>query len=278
MSLSPPPIGHRFLTHESIPADIILFSEAGGEASVSKSELARIRGFEIKDAGVKGLGIFSLQKFYWEDLVIAEAPLFSIQRGYREDNDDYRGLSQKAVEAAVNALAPEKRREYESLQSTHPDKERKWGIFATNVYGISDDSCGIFLRSSRFNHSCSPNARFSSNEEMQRLEIYALRDIARGDEILVTYLSCRKVYGSTRAERQVRLRSLGFTCSCVVCTQPETVASDQRRARLKKIWESLPHFTPNQSRQYLLAIDRATRLLEEEGYIADYEDFADEDD
>jgi hypothetical protein len=68
------------LTSDLIPADIKLFSEAEGDASVSKSELARIRGFEVTNAGAKGLGVFALQEFYQGDLVIAEAPLFSIPR------------------------------------------------------------------------------------------------------------------------------------------------------------------------------------------------------
>ena len=138
---------------------------------------------------------------------------------------------------------------------------------------MTDDTCGIFLQCSRFNHSCSPNARYSWNPEIKRLRIYALRDIARGEEILVSYLSSRNVYGSTRAERQARLQLRGFTYNCVVCTQPETVASDERRVRVKELWESIPYFPPNQSRQRLLAIARAIRLLKEEGYAADYDDF-----
>jgi hypothetical protein len=100
-----------------------------------------------------------------------------------------------------------------------------------------------------------------------------LCDIARGDEILVSYLRSRTVYGSTRAKRQARLQLRGFTCNCVVCTQPETVASDERRVRVKELWESIPYFPPNRSRQRLLAIARAIRLLKEEGYAADYDDF-----
>ena len=260
-------LGHRCLTHDSIPADIKLFSEAGGDASVSKSELDRIRGFEVKDAGVKGLGVFALQEFHRGDLVIAEAPLFSLQRGGKDR------LSRKAVEDAVNALTPEKRQEYESLQSTCPNEEGIWGIFATNVFQTNDDSCGIFLLCSRFNHSCSLNARYSWNPEIKRLRIYALRDIACGEEIFVSYLSGTDVYGSTRMERQARLQSRGFTCDCVVCTQPNTVASDERRVRIKKIWESIPYFTPSYSHERLLAITHAIQLLKEEGYAADYNKF-----
>jgi hypothetical protein len=263
------PIGHRCLTRDLVPVDIKLFSEAGGDASVSKSELAKIPGFEVADAGVKGLGAVALQEFHRGDLVIAEAPLFSIIQ--REDNERF---NREAAEAAINALSPEKRKEYESLHNTHSNRvARNWGIFSTNVFQMTDDTCGIFLQCSRFNHSCSPNARYSWNPQAKRLRIYALRDIARGDEILVTYLGGRNVYGSTRAERRVRLQLRGFTCYCDVCTQPDTVASDERRIRVKELWESIPYFLPNQGRQRLLAIARGIKLLKEEGYAADYDDF-----
>ena len=124
------PVGHHCLTQVSIPTDIKLFSEAGGDASHAKSILSKIPGFEVANAGVKGLGVFALQEFHRGDLIIAEAPLFSIIQ--HEGNDR---LDREAAEAAINALAPEKREEYESLENTRPDEvARNWGIFSTNVF------------------------------------------------------------------------------------------------------------------------------------------------
>ena len=275
MSLSPTlPIWHRCLTHDSIPADIELFSEAGGDASVSKSELARIRGFEVTKAGAKGLGVFALQDFYRGDLVIAEAPLFSIRRVRVEGHG---GIQYRCgtIEAAIDALTPEKRRGYESLDNARPREMCRCGIFSTNSFGVDeDDSVKIFLQCSRFNHSCTPNARYSWNPEVERFRIYAFRDIARGEEIFVTYLG-RDTYWSTRAERQARLQPRGFTCTCAVCTQPNTAASDERRVRIKKIWESRSNLTPDNSDEYLLAIVHAIHLLKEEGCADGYDEFTD---
>ena len=39
------------MTRDSISADIKLFSEAGGDASVAEGELARIPGFGVAEAG-----------------------------------------------------------------------------------------------------------------------------------------------------------------------------------------------------------------------------------
>ena len=99
---------------------------------------------------------------------------------------------------------------------------------------------------------------------------------SHGDETFVFYLCCRNVYGSTRTEKQTRLQPRGFTCCCVVCTQPETVVNDEQRVRVKELWESIPYSSaPTQSRQCLLAIARAIHSPKEvrkEGYAADHDD------
>jgi len=141
---------------------------------------------------------------------------------------------------------------------------------------MRSDHSGIFLEVSRFNHSCSPNARYSWNPDIKRMRVYALRDIAYGDEIFVSYLASRSVYGSSRAERRTRLAErYKFACACAACglQGPAAVASDKRRLQITALWESVPHFLPQQTRNRLLAIVHAIHLLEEEGYAADYDDF-----
>ena len=54
------------------------------------------------------------------------------------------------------------------------------------------------------------------------------------------------------------------------------MASDERRVRVKKIWESIPNFTPNQSHERLLAVAHAIHLLKEEDYAAAYDEFTDD--
>ena len=275
-SLSPTlPIWCRCLTYDSIPADIKLFSEAGGDASISKIGLTRIRGFEVKKARAKGLGVFALQEFYRGDLVIAEAPLFAIPHQPVECEGRKGGrVNRETLEAAIDALAPEKRQEFESLDNTHPSLMGRCGIFATNSFGFhNEDSAGIFLHCSRFNHSCCPNATYSWHPEVKRLRIYALRDIARGDEISISYSGSTVSYSSTRTERQAQFQRRGFTCKCAVCTQPNTTASDERRARIKKIWELKSNFTTDYSHEFLFTVALAAHLLKEEGCADGYDEF-----
>jgi hypothetical protein len=165
-----------------------------------------------------------------------------------------------------------------SLKNSHHGRRSTnplYGIFSTNAFKMGEHNAGIFVQASRFNHSCSPNARYSWNPEIKRLNIYALRDIAVGDEILVCYLSRRHVYGSTRATRQALLARYEFICNCIACALqgPAAAASDQRRTEIIKLWDSVPSFQENQTKQMLLAITRGIHLLQEEGYVADYDDF-----
>ena len=246
----------------------------GGESTVAEKELAKIPKYKIANTGDKGLGAFALQTFRRGDLIIAEAPLFSI-----DHQDDGGPIDRKSVAAAADSLSSEELQKYVSLKNADAEGRRYGnpflGIYSTNAYHTGSGG-GIFLEVSRFNHSCLPNARTSWNPDINRIRVYALRDIAFGDEIFVSYLSSRNVYGSSRAQRQNRLKSTHmFTCACTACELrgPAAVASDERRLKVKELWEAVPYFTPQETRHRLITIVRAIHLLEEEGYAADYDDF-----
>ena len=247
----------------------------GGEFTVAQRELAKIPGYKITNAGDKGFGVFALQVFRRGDLIIAEAPLFSVHK-----KDDGGPIDRQSVAAAVDSLSSEGMQKYVSLKNADAEGGRYetpfLAIFSTNAFQMDSDRSGIFLEISRFNHSCLPNARNSWNPDINRMRVYALRDIAFGDEIFVSYLASRNVYGSSRAERQTGLMEKNmFTCACAACglQGPAAVASDERRLQIKALWESVPYFSPQQTRDRLLVIVRAIHLLEEEGYAADYDDF-----
>ncbi|KAH7910389.1 SET domain-containing protein [Hygrophoropsis aurantiaca] len=108
-----------------------------------------------------------------------------------------------------------------------------------------------------------------------RQRVYALCDIASGEEICVTYLGGRNVYGSSRAERQKRLKNYNFLCACKVCTLPSdaSITSDKRRIEISNIWDNIPHYPPSLTSLSLRSTVRAIHLLREEGYAADVDDF-----
>ncbi len=67
--------------------------------------------------------------------------------------------------------------------------------------------------------------------------VYAAKDIKRGEEITVLYMS-ERTWAKTRASRQqLLLQDYGFTCCCQVCAAPasEAAASDERREKYSNL-------------------------------------------
>lgn len=69
----------------------------------------------------------------------------------------------------------------------------------------------LFPKTSRFNHSCCPNA-FVDGTHMQAT-VRALQDIASGEEVSISYIPLN----TSRADRQKLLWQRGFTCTCLRC-------------------------------------------------------------
>ncbi|KAF8257081.1 hypothetical protein EI94DRAFT_81602, partial [Lactarius quietus] len=106
-----------------------------------------------------GKGAFSSRDIQRGDLILSEKPIFSILI------DAQVSRTHVLIDAAVRELSPVHLDEYLSLQNSHAGcsclPNRLVGIHNTNAFALSDGGTvsGICLKASRFNHSCSPNAR-----------------------------------------------------------------------------------------------------------------------
>ena len=65
-------------------------------------------------------------------------------------------------------------------------------IVANNCITIDDTHFGVFLLISRINHSCWPNCLDSSftSEGQRAKEVVLVRDVRKGEEITLSYLTC----------------------------------------------------------------------------------------
>ena len=267
-------------------SDIFAFAQAGGDLGLLTDEIIKISvgeanavlattdtpssGFEIRAARERDWGAFASRPFTRGDLILVETPLYSV---HEDPNPD-------EVLRAVERLTHTERSSVAQLKNAYAEDplypDPFVGVHSTNAFAAGEDQSVLCLRASRFNHSCSPNARHSWHAPSKTFRIYALRPIAAGDEILVCYISGRNVYGSTRAQRQARLKhKLAFTCACTVCAlpEPERAASDRRREEVAGLWETVPYFMPHQIVDRLETIALGVRLMREEGYCADADDF-----
>lgn len=92
------------------------------------------------------------------------------------------------------------------------------------------------------------------------METHALRRIAKGEEITVTYTHVM----STAAERQAALKKRSVHCTCPACMDPEV--SDKERERVVKAL--LPKTTQGvQHAEEVLAVYEATGLQGQPRYI-----------
>jgi hypothetical protein len=76
---------------------------------------------------------------------------------------------------------------------------------------------GIFPEAARLNHSCIPNCHASWNQAQGQLCVHAIRNIAKDQELLITY-DADEVLFRGRTDRMQMLRErYGFECDCPAC-------------------------------------------------------------
>ena len=83
-------------------------------------------------------------------------------------------------------------------------------IIANNCIKVDEKHFGVFHLISRINHSCWPNCVDSKEKEVK--EVTALRNIGKGEEITMSYLSCNEGTSTMRSAKHL-LISLSPTIS-----------------------------------------------------------------
>ncbi|KAI0376802.1 hypothetical protein F5Y04DRAFT_265781 [Hypomontagnella monticulosa] len=183
------------------------------------------RLYEIQEIPGKGRGMIAATTITKGTRILAEPPLFRVPRrgGNREHLRD-------AISRKVASLNNEQRQAFLSLHNSFEAEDGpNLGRVRTNALPLGSDATtgGIFLESSRINHSCNHNAQNTWNESLQKLTIHAIRDIPKGDEVTIMYLHDR---GNRGARLQFLQTQFRFTCTCSLCSLPvgQRKMSDER--------------------------------------------------
>ena len=69
-------------------------------------------------------------------------------------------------------------------------------IFSTNSFTVNQSYCGLYVKTSRINHACDPNACYNNNGSLEK-QVRAVREIAAGEEITISYISSNSVWFPT---------------------------------------------------------------------------------
>ena len=79
---------------------------------------------------------------------------------------------------------------------------------------------GLFALTARLNHSCQPNAAVQAQVFTDcHIDVVALDDVARDEEITISYLGPIRNTPTARRRRELRAKYL-FECACPLCSPP----------------------------------------------------------
>lgn len=111
------------------------------------------------------------------------------------------GCCSKKDHPAVQDLMP--------VNGTYEEK------FALNRVGISNNDLALFLRISRVNHDCKPNADHRYDETFKAVVLFAQREIAEGEEITINYQQSHDIAETMTAStaRLALQNKWGIVCS-----------------------------------------------------------------
>lgn len=99
------------------------------------------------------------------------------------------------------------------------DAHNAFGIRSLEDEGSEYFGYGCWPAASYFNHSCGPNVE--KNREGREWFFRAGRDICKGEELCITYLSGEERKSDREQRRKMLSENWGFDCACVRCVMVE---------------------------------------------------------
>ena len=216
--------------------------------------------YSVREINKKGMGCIANQKIKRGTLIEKEKPVLEIPPGLKEKMlNNYVGFAQIVIDK-FNKMEKNCKEDYlklsnklKMLDPNLPDIDEvhkdlpKWNTTylkdfsvlnlgdidvetAVEVYHIFETNAfhnGLFLKMSRFNHSCVSNAEYFWNDKENVREIRSISNIAEGEEITVNY-------GGTEVldtnERRKKLSEFYFHCICPACDLSEEDLIEEKKS------------------------------------------------
>jgi hypothetical protein len=189
-----------------------------------------------------GLGVFA-KALIPRSTRILSSPLLLALNGGENPSEILHGVAKlsaaaKAAYLDLHPFAPPVRKE---LVRKHTGKRwedlEKWERDAIGVYDANSFEVGVYDLPSRINHSCIPNVHYEFNPAIERGTFHAVRDIAEGEELFISYIN-----GGSRLKswRQPKLDMWGFICGCAACGRDgEGKKREERRKQMFELDQKL---------------------------------------
>ena len=143
------------------------------------------------------------------------------------------------IEAIEKELSVVKLNISELIEDDQDQAEKILKIY--NIYSTNSFEGGLKIKTSRFNHSCQPNASsiFMNNGQY---EVRAISKIKAGEEITICYTT--GYFGLRKRLKRQAFLAMGwfFICSCNIC---ETAAGDDDKNELEELVEEVKKLGEN---------------------------------
>lgn len=216
--------------------------------------------FEVKECET-GQGGFAKRTIKRGEKILNERPLIVVKSEYSSLDE-----AEDRADEAYDKLDAAGKETLDSLFNAFPERGRA-GLIQTNAYPVDEAHGAVFPCAARMNHSCTPNANQSWNEEAREQRLFALKDINPGEEIFISYISTATM---TFNERQFVLSNyFRFDCMCKLCVKcdddPEfRKASDKNRSELARVKELVANPRKCTAEKAIEAVKTAKELIEAE--------------
>ena len=198
----------------------------------------------------KGIGMIALRDIRKGEKILQEGPIMCFDRTrelyeyFHIYNSQFKKLSvieQNDVMKLHNARPnvgegiPELNKVFRS-----DPKFKQWlGIMQTNKIRIDEESQGLYLETSKFNHCCVSNVQYQIMDKFN-LRIAAIRDIKKGEELCYAYLSFDKSFGMPPTVENVKeylKAGYGFDCNCELCSLKDKEVLKKIESHRVKYWK-----------------------------------------
>ncbi|KAL3419272.1 TPR domain-containing protein [Phlyctema vagabunda] len=257
--------------------------------------------WEVRVAGVKGLGVFANSFIPRGTRIFSERPLLAILKDqdtstlYRatrrlssQDRETLLDLSSHATKE--KSLMRWNLAFWYIIKQTFSDLKIRIGgngsfvaprlnsvkehvsvlnIFRSNAFNLGVNAKfqqAVFPGISRINHSCIPNAQGNFHDVLGKFNVHAIRDIEVGEELTLSYL---REHGALQASRQSSLfNGYTFNCDCPACdlTSIAGQKGEQSRSKMHDTLREFAEYAGAQNHEEeLRVIQLFIDLLEGEG-------------
>jgi len=162
----------------------------------------------------KGTGLIATRNLYPGDLIMEEVPALLIPDEIYEDTESASDM----IDKQILGLSSSQRELVLGLTDCRtPEDPSYLGLFYTNDMNYDGDAC-LCPVMARANHSCRPNAEFTTRRDLGHQRLVAMYNVKKGEEITINYMPISDEGCDVKDTRRAYLREwYNFHCLCLSC-------------------------------------------------------------